>query len=269
MSMKSIKASPALSPTLSPALSPTVVQLLRLLRLLRFLRLLRVLRFLRLLRLHPDDPLAFGSLSQFTTHRSPPSLPLRRLSTLWRHFDRGGRAGLPTGLGFRFESDIGYLRLGWCRAVFRRIPPRPNPPPWPSAFVGSDFFSRHNPGRGLVVSGRVPVGLLWRLAMEVVSAWATFCGTRPDIRGRCEVGSTLIMLLTMHALPAHTQSLMLAAIFASGALLAAPSAETAAVFSEFVAAHAPGLCGDCALFGAVRAVAAGRPPGPLCRVSRM
>tara|TARA_B110000444_G_scaffold193035_1_gene183052 strand:+ start:268 stop:585 length:318 start_codon:yes stop_codon:yes gene_type:complete len=105
--------------------------------------------------------------------------------------------------------------------------------------------------------------------MEVVSAWATFCGTRPDIRGRCEVGSTLIMLLTMHALPAHTQSLMLAAIFASGALLAAPSAETAAVFSEFVAAHAPGLCGDCALFGAVRAVAAGRPPGPLCRVSRM
>lgn len=92
-----------------------------------------------------------------------------------------------------------------------------------------------------------------------------FSCTRPDMRGRCEVGSALVMLLTLGALPARTQHLIFTAIAASGVLSSVPSRATSAVFADFVAARGPFLCADCALLEAVLEVAAGRPPGLLCR----
>lgn len=93
-------------------------------------------------------------------------------------------------------------------------------------------------------------------------AWLDFVEAGgPDCRGHCEVGSALVMLLTLPLLPDRSRHMVVDAIDVAGALGNTPSNLTVKIFRRFFATLPLRRVGSGPLFGAIRAVAAGRRCG--------
>ena len=91
-------------------------------------------------------------------------------------------------------------------------------------------------------------------------AWLDFVEAGGSVcRGHCEVGSALVMLITLPLLPDRSRHMVVEAIDVASALGNTPSNSTVEIFRRFLATLR--RTGSGPLFGAIRAVSAGRRCG--------
>lgn len=94
------------------------------------------------------------------------------------------------------------------------------------------------------------------------AAWLEFSAVDPRChRGHCEVGSALVMLMTLPMLPDSSRPKVVEAIAAAGALSVVPSSATSAVFRAFLATASIRTVPLSGLLDAIGTVASGRRCG--------